>query len=149
MPLATTIDRSLRVIFTTADTAITDQDWMRHIERLRNHPTFEADFDQLLDFRSVEDCRLTPEVIRVTSRQPIFRPRSRQAFVAVNNLTYGMCRMYEMLCASQDLRIEVFRDIQAANEWLGINPDDVRSMASNRLTVRTGWSNVLALYQTC
>lgn len=148
MPIATTIDRSLRVIFTTADTVITDQDWMRHHERLRHHPTFEADFDQLWDFRSVQDCRLTPEIIRITSVMPIFRPHSRQAFVAVNNLTYGMCRMYEMLCAHHDLRIEVFRDIQAANEWLGLNMDDVRHTASNRLAVRTRLSNVLSLYQT-
>ena len=148
MPIASTIDRSLRVIFTTADTVLTDQDWMRHHARLRNHPTFEADFDQLLDFRSVEDCRLTPEVIRITSVQSIFRPHSRQAFVAVNNLTFGMCRMYEMLCARHDLRIEVFRDLQAANEWLGINAEDVRSTASSRLAVRAGLSTVLALYQT-
>lgn len=147
MPIAYTIDRSLRVIFTTADNVLTDQDWMRHHERLRNHPTFEADFDQLLDFRSVEDCRLTPEVIRITSVKSIFRRHSHQAFVAVNNLTFGMCRMYEMLCARHDLRIEVFRDIQAAKEWLGLNTDDVRSTASNRLAVRTGLSNVMALYQ--
>ncbi|MGD8242812.1 MAG: hypothetical protein PVF59_08305 [Desulfobacterales bacterium] len=148
MPIASTIDRSLRVVFTTADTVLTDQDWMRHHERLRNHPTLEADSDQLLDFRSVEACRLTPEVIRITSVQSIFRPPSRQAFVAVNNLTFGMCRMYEMLCSHHDLRIEVFRDLQAANEWLGLNAKDVRRTASNRLAVRPGLSNVLALYQT-
>ena len=148
MPIATTIDRSLGVIFTTADTVLTDQDWMRHQERLRNHPTFEADFDQLLDFRSVKACRLTPEVMRISSVQSIFQPHSRQVFVAVNNLTFGMCRMYEMLCSRHELRIEVFRDIQAANEWLGLNAEDVRNTASNRLAVRTGLSNVLALYQT-
>ena len=147
MPLAATIDRSLGVIFTTADTVLTDQDWMRHHEHLRNHPTFEAGFDQLLDFRAVEDCRLTPEVIRITSVETLFSSHSRQAFVAVNSLAFGMCRMYEMLCARHDLRIEVFRDIQAASEWMGINAEDVRSTASNRFAVRAGLSTVLALYQ--
>ncbi len=120
MPITTTIDRWLGMIFTIAEPVMTDQDWLQHQAALRDRPDFDPDFDQLLDFRPVADCRLSPEILRLTAANPIFGARSRQAFVAANNLTYGMCRMFEILSAGHSFRIEVFRDMRAAAEWLGL-----------------------------
>ncbi len=121
MAITTTIDHTRGMIFTTAGVVITDHDWLCHQTALRALPEAARAFDQLLDFRRVEDCRLTPEIMRMTANQPVFGPASRQAFVAANNLTYGMCRMYEILSAGHTRRIEVFRDIRAAGEWLGLD----------------------------
>ncbi len=121
MPITTTIDRWLGMIFTTAEPVLTDRDWLQHQAALRDQPDFNPDFDQLLDFRPVADCRLSPETLRLTAVHPVFGAHSRQAFVTDNNLTYGMCRMFEILSAGHSLRIEVFRDMRAAAEWLGLN----------------------------
>ncbi len=148
MTITTTIDHKGKLIIATTGTVLTDHDWMWLRAALRSLVDSGLFFDQLLDLRRVEDCRLTPQVMRLSAHNPALAPDSRQAIVSADNLTYGMCRMYEMLCTHHDLRIEVFRNIQAANEWLGLNMDDVRHTASNRLAVRTRLSNVLSLYQT-
>ena len=138
MPITTTIDRWLGMIFTTAKPVITDRDWIQHHVALRDQPDFDPDFDQLWDFRPVADCRLSPETLRRTALFPVFGACSRQAFVTDNNLTYGMCRMFEILSAGHSLRIEVFRDMRAATDWLGLNPRCSLDTAARRPMVMTG-----------
>ncbi len=120
MPITTTIDHGSRMIFATAGTVVTDQDWLWLHSALRSFADDGLAFDQLMDFRRVEDCRLSPHVVRLSARGPASMPDSRQAFVAPDNLTYGMCRMYEILSARRTLKIEVFRDVHRAHEWLGL-----------------------------
>ena len=138
MPITTTIDRWLGMIFTTAEPVITDRDWLQHQAALRDLPDFDPDFDQLLDFRPVADCRLSPQTLRLTALHPVFGACSRQAFVTDNNLTYGMCRMYEILSAGHSQRIEVFRDMRAAAEWLGLNRRCSLDAAAGRPMVKAG-----------
>ncbi len=138
MPITTSIDRRLGIILTVAGSVLTDQEWICHHTDYRTWPEFDADFDQLLDFRPVEDCRLSPAIMCVTAKQPVFGPRSRQAFVATDNLTYGMCRMFEIMSAGHSLRIEVFRDMHAAREWLGLTPGPGPDAHGRRMTLRNG-----------
>ncbi len=120
MPITTTIDHGSGMIFATARTVVTDHDWLWLQAALRSFADEGLAFDQLLDFRRVEDCRLSAHVMRLSAHGPALMPDSRQAFVAADNLTYGMCRMYEILSARRTLKIEVFRDMHTAREWLGL-----------------------------
>jgi hypothetical protein len=44
--------------------------------------------------------------------------RGRNAFLVASEVTYGLCRMYEMLVDTSKLEHQVFRDHAAAVEWL-------------------------------
>ncbi len=120
MPITTTIDHESGMIFATAGPVVTDHDWLWLQAALRSFADKGLAFDQLLDFRRVEDCRLSPHAMRLSAHGPALMPDSRQAFVAADNPTYGMCRMYEILSAIRTLKIEVFRDMHTAREWLGL-----------------------------
>lgn len=118
MPITTTIDHVRGMIVTTMGMTVTDHDWVWLQATLRSLVDSGLAFDQIVDLRPVEDCRLSPNVMSLSAKNPAVVSGSRQALVAVDNLTYGMCRMYEILAASRSLNIEVFRDIRAAREWL-------------------------------
>ncbi|MGD9098461.1 MAG: hypothetical protein PVF97_10270 [Desulfobacterales bacterium] len=120
MPITTTIDHTHGLIFATTGPVVSDHDWLWLQAALRSLADSGLAFDHLVDLRPVEDCRLSPNVIRLSAKKPALAPDSRQAFVAGDNLTYGMCRMYEILSASRSLKIEVFRDMRSAQEWLGL-----------------------------
>ncbi len=118
MPITTTIDHTRKLIVATTGPVVTDHDWMWLQAALRSLVDSGLLFDQLLDLRRVEDCRLASQVMRLSAHNPALASDSRQAIVAADNLTYGMCRMYEILSASRCLKIEVFRDLHYAYEWL-------------------------------
>lgn len=46
---------------------------------------------------------------------------SKTAIVTNNDLHFGMCRMYQQATADWNPGIEVFRDMEDARRWLGLN----------------------------
>ena len=61
-----------------------------------------------------------------SSLRPSARRRTRNRGGCLRlAIVFSQCRMYEMLSDRGPLPIRVFRDLGAANAWLGIEPDDV------------------------
>ncbi len=138
MSITTTIDHPRGVIIATAGPTVTDHDWLWLQAALRSLVDSGLAFDQLVDLRLVEDCRLSPKVMRLSAKNPALVSGSRQALVADNNLTYGMCRMYEILSASRPSKIEVFRDIRSALAWLGLKSGSQPQVARNKTVAHPG-----------
>ncbi|MDJ0722272.1 MAG: hypothetical protein QNJ04_11600 [Desulfobacterales bacterium] len=138
MSITTTIDHAHGMIIATSGPMVTDHDWLWLQAALRSLVDSGLAFDQLVDLRPVKDCRLSPNVIHLSSKRPALAPGSRQALVAGDNLAYGMCRMYEILSASRSLKIEVFRGIGAARAWLGLASGPQPEVAPNKVAAHTG-----------
>ena len=50
------IDKSLGLIFTTAQGVLTGQDILTHRQRLLDDPDFDPSYNQIIDLRDVVDC---------------------------------------------------------------------------------------------
>ena len=57
---------------------------------------------------------------RLAERDP-FAAGSRRAIVATGNLVYGMSRMYMAYSDGQGAEMRVYRSLEAARQWLGLN----------------------------
>ena len=147
MTITTTIDHKGKLIIATTGTVLTDHDWMWLRAALRSLVDSGLFFDQLLDLRRVEDCRLTPQVMRLSAHNPALAPDSRQAIVSADNLTYGMCRMYEILSASRSLKIEVFRDLHQAHEWLELVCDPRPQAVNRKKTAHKDAAGIRSLFR--
>ena len=44
----------------------------------------------------------------------------RKAIVALSPVAYGMARMYQTMMDGSPVEVEVFRDLQEARRWLGV-----------------------------
>jgi hypothetical protein len=104
---------------------ISVQDLIEHQKRLIEDPDFVTGFNTLTDFTharpaaSVNYDKVNFSRDFVESIQNI-RGECKWAFIAPSDVTYGICRMFQIL--SEDLIIEtrVFRTEDEAKEWLQI-----------------------------
>jgi hypothetical protein len=120
LPASYTIDTDRKLVVTRIWGAPTEDDIYDHGQRLRNDPQFRPDFRQLVDMSELTEIRVGSGVIRDASRNQFFAPGVKRAVVANSDASFGMARMYAIASENQGQTIEVFRDINAARAWLGI-----------------------------
>ncbi len=121
MPANYRIDKSLGVVFTKGEGVLTTQEVLIHSQRLREDPDFDPNYSQLIDVRAVQFVMSIGEVAEIATQEDIFSEQSRRAFVGENNLAFGMSRMLQAYSESSSGEIEVFRDMDEARRWLGLD----------------------------
>lgn len=125
MKITHRIDRESCTIFVDVRGEVLVEDLIDHQKRLIEDPDFVSGFDVLTDFTHARpaDCVNYKKVNLsrnfVESIQTI-RGKSKWAFIAPSDVTYGICRMFQMV--SEDLIIDtgVFRTEVDAKKWLRI-----------------------------
>ena len=113
MPVKYFIDRTARLVTTVFYGAFTDSDVWLLIDQLRKDPEYDPDFDELIDCTEVTENLVsagTLSAVRSSSKP-------RRAVVASSAKNYGIARMFQALQTNQ--KIEVFRTLEEAKEWLG------------------------------
>lgn len=99
---------------------ITEDEVEAHNKKLRNDPTFNPSYQQLVDLTGITEILVGTGMINSTALDQFFNPGTRRAFVATSDATFGMARMFAMRAEGMGQTIEVFREPQKAKEWLGI-----------------------------
>ena len=86
----------------------------------------ETGFNRFCDMTRIKGIHLScAEVLRLAARRREFNPndiRVKSAFLATNPLVFGIARMYEQLLNSPRIKVRVWTEMQAAGDWLGIEP---------------------------
>ena len=123
MPLTAAIDHQHRRVLTLAREEITLLDIERHLGVEEEQGSLW--YQEMVDGRE-GTVRLTPAEIRqVVTRLRELRSRYRlgpTAVVVEDDFDYGMVRMLSVL-AEDICRIEVFRSMEEAEQWLGGQPE--------------------------
>ncbi len=121
MPASYRIDKSLGLVFTTAQGVLTGQDILTHRQRLREDPDFDPSYNQLIDLRDVIEFAASTTEMRKISTYHISTEKSRRAIVAEKDIYFGMARMYEMYGEADPSQIKVFRGMAEARRWLRLD----------------------------
>jgi hypothetical protein len=115
-----TIDLPRRLVYVGYHDQPAFQEWAETMDNILHTPGFEDGFDFLLDRSAVTEAaspQYAEAVVRyLQTHQPLLA-RSRWAVVVQNDLNFGMTRMLHGLAGFIDTAA-VFRDRQAAEEWL-------------------------------
>jgi hypothetical protein len=116
------IDKSLGMVFTTAQGVFTEQDIRTLRQRLREDSDFDPNYDHIIDLRDVVGFEISAaEMQKIADQHYIFNERCREAIVAKKDISFAMARMYEMLRGSKSGEIKVFRDMAEARRWLRLD----------------------------
>jgi hypothetical protein len=97
--------------------------------KMSSDPAIPPEHRELVDLRGLVATDVTPAALRQVAR--IFaatdtRPeRSRVAIVAPGDLFFGLSRMYEAYRDASGLPLRVFRTLEEARAWLGLEAQDV------------------------
>ena len=127
MPISYRIDPARSLVLTTVTGVVTDNDVLAHKRALASDPEYHPSMKELSDVRGVTDLEVTAEGIAVMAgfdREHDDTERGhRIALVASADVVYGMARMYQMNTVEADERVGVFRTLDEATRWLGIDED--------------------------
>jgi len=88
--------------------------------RLSQDSLFRSDFDEIVDF-SDANLSLSSNELQQLARLSPFGDSSHRAFVAPQDLKFGLSRAYGVYQEEKGAEVRVFRDSDAALAWLGIS----------------------------
>lgn len=118
MPISLIADATLDCTVARAEGVVTFDDLVRHGEEKRARA---LSLDELLDARGATTNITTQQVRTLVHRTAMLHREGRfgvLAVVATSRLTFGMARMYQILCDGLPTRIGVFRSLDEARTWL-------------------------------
>lgn len=120
MPISFVRDDVRRTVHTTVTGAVQVADIIGHFDTARHGQTL--DYTELIDARGVTKPYLTAADIwraaTLVRNSPVIQKFGRRAVIVDGDVTYGLTRMFASLLADH-FPIEVFRDRNAAEDWLG------------------------------
>ena len=128
MPASHTIDHKNRLIETRWIGEPGDEDLVKaltkYLREIRSRSEF-ATYNELVNFSNLAGTRISKDGLQmlIASAEKYDRPgiRSKLAFVAGTNLTYGLTRMYAIyrsFSPKSTKQIQVFKTRSAAMAWL-------------------------------
>jgi hypothetical protein len=122
MPGSYLIDAAREIVFSRGWGVGTEEELNAHDAALRADPRFDPSFRQIVDFRDLTEIRLSSENVHgVAQRQP-FRRDARRAFVVASGEVFGLTRMFASFAEANSDQFAIFRAIEPAFEWVGLDP---------------------------
>jgi hypothetical protein len=120
LPAEYLIDVERKLVTSRAWGTLTDDEVREHYRALRADPLFDPTFRQLVDMTGITQDLVDIRAKQQASLNQIFVPGVRRAWVASQDYTFGMARMYAVAAENQGQNIGVFRARSEAEEWLGL-----------------------------
>jgi len=122
VPAEYELDLTRRLVRTHEWGVLTEEDLRALYEKIRTDPAFEPTFCQLCDLREVTKITTTADALRSLAQTYTFSPGSRRAFVVGRAVDFGLARMFQAYSEVEGQTVEVFREMDDALEWLGLEP---------------------------
>jgi hypothetical protein len=121
MPISYRVDAVRKVVYTTIEGEITDDEIFRHVGTIGKDPEIGRSFVELVYANPTSVAGVTSSGIKELANA--FRgsaPIEKTAFVTSQDVAFGIARMYELLADESPVEIRVFREQAEAKTWLGI-----------------------------
>ena len=122
MPIRTIIDKQNGLIQTAASGRVSGPELVDYYRRLRTHPDFKRNLNEIFDASQVEAIDVTADDVRrlsaMTEEYTRLGVPVKVAIVAPGDLEFGMSRMYEMLQIQSINTLKVFHERSAAERWI-------------------------------
>ena len=119
MPVKYRIEKLADIVHAEAYGALTDTEALAHQRDLKADPDFDPSYREFFDFTAVTPFWITPQGIHILAANSPWKDGARRAFVAKDDLAYGMLRMFQSLLDGRGQQVAVFRTASEAWEWLG------------------------------
>jgi hypothetical protein len=98
-------------------TKLTVEDVERYVAWLREHPSFQPTFAEIVDLTGVEELDLGAEdFLKLADKVDPFSYEAKRAFVARSSVQNHAARMHKILRSQRN--IEIFRSMEDAQRWI-------------------------------
>jgi hypothetical protein len=118
VPVSYHIDKTRRLVISTASGFLTAADILTHQRQLLGDSNFDPTCSQIVDCTAVTEVDLSPEDVRAVTATAVFSAHSRRAVVVTTDEQFGFARMFKMMREGQgEHGIQIFRDSAEALRW--------------------------------
>lgn len=120
MPVTLSIDKDRRLVVTTAQGMVTDEDFIEARRRLTADPDFDPSFDRIWDFHDVTESLVTEEIIgKLVASSPNAERQICRAVVLSKRPGATKAILHFISCTRQaNRRIAAFPDLASAEKWV-------------------------------
>ncbi len=136
MPILYTIAPDQKIAYIKAWGKVAVDEIMIEGARMFAETEWENGLNILCDYREITDFNLSKEdvalVVDQDKKHECLFDKSKIAIVAEDDLVFGMSRMWETLSSESNLTKMIFRNMNDAESWLGVDLSFLDSM--NRLS---------------
>jgi hypothetical protein len=115
------IDAALGLVFSVGEGVLTSEEVLSHNLRLSEDPSFDPDYSQLIEVRATRFDIPADQVAQIAASENIFNEHSKRAYVAENDLNFGMTRALAARGDSLATHTKLFRHLDEARRWLELD----------------------------
>ncbi len=128
MPLKYEIIGSKKLLYVKGIAAVSFSELMDHVDELCQDPKYKAPMKKLVDYRQIKKLDLSMDeqerfVEKKTSVKELFSGE-KCAIVAPTDYGFALARVHGALSEGSNIDTSVFRDLNEALTWLGVELDD-------------------------
>lgn len=131
MPITHHIRKKDGLVISRYEGNIDDKKYINAYISLYRNPSYKMGLDELVDLSVINSYHVTFDAhMTVATLVKKYYNNSkgfRTAIVGANDFTYGIGRMYQIICDPSPERVKVLRSVGEALQWLGV---DSRVMTS-------------------
>ena len=126
MPISHQINEDLNVVISNLEGKITDSELLHSYKNLYENPSWKPGFSEIVDMRKADMSNVSPTGLKklsdlVTSYTINAKIQFKTAIIAPDDLPFGLGRLYEAYSDESPESTSVFREIDKAFEWLGLD----------------------------
>lgn len=121
MPVLYRIHSSLQIVHTTIDGPLETSAFRSYSEQLKSDPGFDPAFNHVIEFHYRGDSSDGVTAAQVFSYLVPPISRVQMAIVAPRDLEFGISRRFQVIYELSDEAFAVFRSLDDALTWLGID----------------------------
>ena len=132
-----------KLVVSYAEGVVTFDDLRVHQQCVATDPHFESELSELFVFSSEATFDLRSDGMREFARTCCFAPAARRAFFAPRDHLFAIIRMYQSWLGDQGEGMRVFRTLEKATSWLGIEQASLSGMDSSLSEIhiaQKGWT---------
>jgi hypothetical protein len=121
----------LKLVWVKISDSVTFDQMVANLKSLSRDPRYRPPMNKVVDLRKCRDYALSRQEAEnfagLNRELSTAFADEKCAIVAPGDLEYGMSRVHEMYTTGSGLDITVFRQLQDALDWLGIDADRVKA----------------------
>ena len=125
MSLKYKIIEDCKLVYVVGDDSLNFDELMNHIGELSQDTKYNSPMLKLVDYRNLKKYGLTTDESEIFSiKKASLAERflhEKCAFIVPSDLGYGMVRHHQAFINEDKIETEIFRELEDAKEWLGIN----------------------------
>ena len=124
MPLRYKVIEDKKLVYVVGTDIVTFDDLVESLKSLSDDPRYTAPMRKLVDYRHLEKIELSMKESEAFAREKDLRKNifahEQCAIVAPKDVNFGIARMHSSLIDQSTMITKVFREMEDARAWLGI-----------------------------